>query len=322
MEPAEHLPAADLRLMQELAQRVAAVRLDLINSDASFGELAWYWGSRRTADGRHWRHRLWFAGGEPSAWAWVRLPREVRLDDGSVRRIDSAQLAYQVHPGAPGLVDEVASWYRDVAGHLQRTLLPCAGDAFALERWRAHGFRTDPAGVGDTGSWTRLNERTLEDRELAGLAEQEVLPRGYRFCTAEEAGPRAAVRAHADAWAPSPYTADSYRGVRSAPGYRGDLHLLVQAPDRTMAASTIVWFDPVNRSAEFEPVGTHPGYRRRGLARALILHGLRRAREAGAVHATVACLGAPGHPGARRLYEGVGFREVSRDLPLIAPAAE
>jgi hypothetical protein len=35
---------------------------------------------------------------------------------------------------------------------------------------------------------------------------------------------------------------------------------------------------------------------------------------------TVACLGAPGHPAARELYYGLGFRELSRDAPLIKPA--
>jgi ribosomal protein S18 acetylase RimI-like enzyme len=50
-----------------------------------------------------------------------------------------------------------------------------------------------------------------------------------------------------------------------------------------MAASTIMWLDEANSSAEFEPVGTHPSYRRRGLARAMMLHGMHRARAAGAV---------------------------------------
>jgi len=35
---------------------------------------------------------------------------------------------------------------------------------------------------------------------------------------------------------------------------------------------------------------------------------------------TVACLGAPGHPQARGLYYGVGFRPFTRDAPLIKPA--
>jgi ribosomal protein S18 acetylase RimI-like enzyme len=102
--------------------------------------------------------------------------------------------------------------------------------------------------------------------------------------------------------------------------YRDDLHVLVEAPDGTMAASTIMWLDPANRSVEFEPVGTHPEYRRLGLARAMMLHGMRLARAAGAVHATVVCMGAPGHPAARTLYYGLGFRELSRDAPLIRAA--
>jgi hypothetical protein len=44
------------------------------------------------------------------------------------------------------------------------------------------------------------------------------------------------------------------------------------------------------------------------------------ARDAGATDVTVACLGAPGHPQARGLYYGVGFRPFSRDVPLIKHA--
>ena len=43
----ELVTAADVQLMQGLAQRVTAIRLDLVNSDASFGELAWIWGKAR-----------------------------------------------------------------------------------------------------------------------------------------------------------------------------------------------------------------------------------------------------------------------------------
>ena len=154
----------------------------------------------------------------------------------------------------------------------------------------------DPAALGDDGGWTQLNQRDLTD------IERPALPGGFRFRTADEAGPQAAVQAHLDAWAPSSYIAQAYENVRRTGAYRGDLHILVEAPDGTMAASTIMWLDEANSSAEFEPVGTHPSYRRRGLARAMMLHGMHRAREAGAVHMTVACLGAPGHPAARELY--------------------
>ena len=310
---AELLTAADVRLMQDLARRVTATHPDLVNSDASFGELAWNWGRGHAADGASWRRRLWFSGGDPVAWGWVTLPRRMRLSDGSAKDVAGAYLAYQVHPGHAGLVDEVIGWYDGTAGAVERTVLPGAADAFALRRWAAHGYVPDPAALGDTGSWSQLNERDLTD------VEQPVLPAGFRFRTADEAGPAAAVQAHVDAWAPTTYTAESYEGLRQTATYRGDLHVLVEAPDGTMAASTIMWLDEANETAEFEPVGTHPGYRRQGLARAMLLHGMRLARAAGATHMTVACLGAPGHPSARGLYYSVGFRELSRDVPLIKP---
>jgi ribosomal protein S18 acetylase RimI-like enzyme len=312
---AERLTAADVQLMQDLALRVTATRPDLVNGDASFGELAWNWGRGHAAAGASWRRRLWFSGGDPVAWGWVTLPRRIRLSDGSVTDVAGASLVYQVHPGHAGLVDEVIGWYDGTAGALERTVLLSAADGFALERWAAHGYLPDQAALGDTGSWTQLNERDLAD------VERPVLPGGFRFRTAAEAGPAAAVQAHVDAWAPTPYTAESYEGVRQTAPYRGDLHVLVEAPDGTMVASTIMWLDEVNKTAEFEPVGTHPGYRRRGLARAMLLHGMHLARAAGATRMTVACLGAPGRPQARELYYGVGFRELSRDAPLIKSAA-
>jgi len=307
--------AVDVQLMQGLAQRVTADRPDLVNSDATFGELAWIWGKGHAADGGTWPRRLWFCDDALVAWAWAYLPHQVRRSDGSVKDITGAYLGYQVHPGHAALVDEVIGWYATVAADIERTVMPRAADQFALKRWAAHGYQTDPASLGDTGSWTQLNERDLTD------VEQPVLPDGFRFRTADEAGPEAAVQAHVDAWAPSTYTAEGYAGVRRTTTYRGDLHVLVEAPDGTMAASTIMWLDEANKTAEFEPVGTHPDYRRLGLGTAMLLHGMHLAREAGATHMTVGCLGAPGHPNARGLYYGVGFREFTRDAPLIKPAS-
>ncbi|HEV3169739.1 MAG TPA: GNAT family N-acetyltransferase [Actinocrinis sp.] len=305
---------ADVQLMQGLAQRVTAVRPDLVNSDASFGELAWIWGKGHARQGGTWPRRLWFSGDVLVAWGWAYLPHQVRRSDGSVKDVTNAYLAYQVHPDHAALVDDVIGWYDAVAVGLERTVLSQSTDEFALKRWAAQGYETDPASLGDTADWTQLNQRDLSDLE------QPVLPDGFRFRTADEAGPQAAVQAHVDAWAPSTYTAEGYEGVRRMAAYRGDLHVLVEAPDGTMAASTIMWLDEANKTAEFEPVGTHPAYRRRGLGTAMLLHGMHLARAAGATHMTVACLGAPGHPAARGLYYGVGFRPISRDMPLIKHA--
>ncbi|WP_460654301.1 GNAT family N-acetyltransferase [Kribbella endophytica] len=306
--------AADIPLMQGLAQRVTAARPELISAGASYGELAWIWGKGHAADGASWRRRLWVSGDELVAWGWAFLPRQVRRSDGSVRDVTGASLSYQVHPDHLELVDEVIGWYDGVASGLERTACPTTAEEFALERWAAYGYKPDLEALGDTGDWTQLNQRDLAD------IDEPVLPEGFRFRTADEVGPEAAVQAHVDAWAPSAYTLRSYEGVRQTAAYRGDLHVLVEAPDGRMACSTIMWFDEANRTVEFEPVGTHPEYRRLGLANAMMLHAMQRARTAGATHATVVCLGAPGHPRARGLYYGLGFREFSRDAPLIRPA--
>ena len=209
-------------------------------------------------------------------------------------------------------MDEVIAWYEDAAGGVERTLVAQAADDFGLERWGAHGYVTDPASLGD---WTQLNVRDLDD------VEQPVLPVGFRFRTADEAGPEAVVQAHVDAWDSKVYSIESYAGVRQTWPYRGDLHVLLEAPDGTMVASAIMWLDEANKTAEFEPVGTHPDYRRQGLGRALLLHGMGLTREAEANRMTVACLGAPEHPNARGLYYSVGFRKFSRDVGLIKLAA-
>ncbi len=301
------LSASDVRLMQGLAQRVAAVRLDLVNSDASVGELAWVWGKGNASIGASWRRRLWFAGDDLVAWGWVTLPRTL----ASGKRIDYASLVYQVHPDHAGLVDEVIVWY-DSGVLVDRAVLAQAADDFGLERWGAHGYVTDPDALSD---WTQLNLRDLDD------VAEPVLPNGFRFLDADKAGPVAVVQAHVDAWPGSPYDVSAYEGVRQTWPYRGDLHVLIEAADGTMAASAIIWLDEVNKAAEFEPVGTHPDYRRLGLGRALLLHGMRLVRAAGASQMNVVCLGAPEHPKARELYYGLGFRKFSQDVALIKPGA-
>ncbi len=67
--------------------------------------------------------------------------------------------------------------------------------------------------------------------------------------------------------------------------------------------------DEVNRHGIIEPVCTHPDHTRRGLATALILDGLGRLRDLGAVTASVDT----GDMGpANALYRSIGFTESYR----------
>jgi GNAT superfamily N-acetyltransferase len=96
-----------------------------------------------------------------------------------------------------------------------------------------------------------------------------------------------------------------YHNVQRAPLYRRDLDLVAVAPDGELASFCTVWFDDVNRTGVFEPVGTAPAHQRRGLGKAVMCEGLRRLKCLGATLATVGSYS----PEAGALYAAAGFTE-------------
>ena len=66
--------------------------------------------------------------------------------------------------------------------------------------------------------------------------------------------------------------------AQKAPLYRRDLDLVAEAPSGEIASFATVWFDDVTRATYYEPVGTAPEHQRRGLAKAVIAEGMRRAK--------------------------------------------
>ena len=96
-----------------------------------------------------------------------------------------------------------------------------------------------------------------------------------------------------------------YKNVQRVPIYRRDLDIVAVAPDGELAAFCTVWFDDITRTAVCEPVGTHPAHQKRGLGKAVMSEGLRRAQRLGATLATVSSYS----PAAHALYESMGFTE-------------
>jgi GNAT superfamily N-acetyltransferase len=96
-----------------------------------------------------------------------------------------------------------------------------------------------------------------------------------------------------------------YKNIQRVPLYRRDLDIVAVAPDGELAAFCTVWFDDVTRTAVFEPVGTHPDHQKRGLGKAVMSEGLRRAEKLGATLATVSSYS----EGAHALYHSEGFTE-------------
>lgn len=106
-------------------------------------------------------------------------------------------------------------------------------------------------------------------------------------------------------------TIDNARIFKSASFYNPNLDIAVVTEDGDFAAFCTIRVDPVSGITEFEPVGTHPDYRKRGLAKILIADGLRRAEDQDISFMCVP--GANPTEAASRLYGTMGFELTARE---------
>jgi ribosomal protein S18 acetylase RimI-like enzyme len=278
----------DLRRMQALQQELWSLEGPGVHTHV--GDLAWWLHRGREED---WNRRLWLDGERCVAWAWFWPP---------------ASLDYEVHREHRGgaLHRDVLAWFESEAQESEPlTTFALEVDEESVAMLGECGYvRTDPL------SWYAYHVQDL-DEELP----EPVVPEGFVLRTVRsEADFRERVALHRAVWAPSKLTEESYRKVTQAWPYRPDLDCVVEAPDGSFAAYVLCWYDDVNGVGEFEPVGTHPDYRRRGLGAAVCRYGLKRLREEGARQAIVYGGGRDEDERSRALYESVGFRRYSRSV--------
>ena len=132
------------------------------------------------------------------------------------------------------------------------------------------------------------------------------VPAGLRLRHVTDADLDARVACHRAAWLGSSWNLERYRRIRDSPVYDAELDIVLESADGDFVSYCICWTDATTRMASFEPVGTRPEWRGRGIGRAVILEGLRRLRDKGMRTARVGTAGfnAP----AQALYESCGFR--------------
>jgi len=78
-----------------------------------------------------------------------------------------------------------------------------------------------------------------------------------------------------------------YYNIIKTPLYRRDLDLVAIAPEGGIVGFVTVWYDDYTRTGYFEPVGVTPSHQRQGIAKALILEGMKKLRELGATLAVI-----------------------------------
>jgi len=104
----------------------------------------------------------------------------------------------------------------------------------------------------------------------------------------------------------------SYQRLQRMPDYHPEQDIIVIAPDGQFVAFSLIWVDAPNRLATLEPVGTHPDFRRKGLAREAIYEAMRRVRKLGVETVIVGS--------DQQFYKAIGFeiceRRIRYDKPM------
>jgi GNAT superfamily N-acetyltransferase len=232
--------------------------------------------SRRWPHGPH-------AGGVGWAAAIGQLADQIVVIDGDGNGglagwagLAGQELVLQVDPAHTGAARQLTDWAVRTAGAADLTVTVYHGDGAAGPALAAAGFAPQPGAGPVTGMF--------RDAGPAG----PVLPGGYRVRSVADGEQAARVEAHRAAWRPatlpwpagtpavspdltSRFTAAHDEEVRHTWLYDQSRDLVVEAPDGTLAACCIVWWDPAAGAAEIEPLGVLPGHRRKGLATAMCL---------------------------------------------------
>jgi ribosomal protein S18 acetylase RimI-like enzyme len=240
--------------------------------------------------------RLWYDDADLVGWAWHEPPelevhvwtREAVGRDRAFAAIIDAAL--EARPG-----EDVAAFAADDDGASidvlrDRGFIP---EGRRLSQWRWHADGPSPGDV--------------------------VLPAGYRIRDIE--GPaefEARVALHRAAFPASRLNVAKYERLLTVPHYRLEDDLVVEAPDGSLAAFALGWYDPDGRVGELEPVGTHPAHQRKGLSRAVVTEAVRRLFQRGAHLVQVYSDQADAAPEA--LYRSVGFeRYASHQRYVVGP---
>jgi GNAT superfamily N-acetyltransferase len=169
----------------------------------------------------------------------------------------------------------------------------------------------------------RLGFRLVDDMEyflnlqldLNGPSPDEAAPTppaGITVVRGDELQPQAWVELHRAVWPDSSLTVAGRVAMTQRWPYDPAFDLVALAADGTPVSYVLGWLPPGATTGQFEPVGTLPAWRRRGLSRMVGRHVLRAFREAGASRALVYARGDDAYPTPRAVYSRLGFTTHAR----------
>jgi ribosomal protein S18 acetylase RimI-like enzyme len=251
----------------------------------------------------------------PAGWAGI----DRNHGDGG------GELHVQADPGRPEVAKALLDWGMEVGGDKLRIAVANGDDALAAVVETA-GFAPDP----DTGPLVGPQQGMFHP----AVSQRPDLPPGYGVRSVRDGELEARVECHREAWRPaamplspealatiapdatSRFTMDFYGRVRTTWLYDQSFDLVVEAPDGSLAACCIVWWDPAIKVAEIEPLGVVPAHRRLGLAGALCTEAESRVAARGGHTVFINSSPDPTYPAPNATYAAAGFELVKRGQAL------
>jgi GNAT superfamily N-acetyltransferase len=272
--------------------------------------------------------RLWPSGWHPGGLGWAlargRLAGEVVVFEGTGGVVGWAarsgvhepeELLAQADPSRPQIADAIVDWFLAAPCVTPLSIEVYDGDAVLASALRRVGFEPEP-GPRVVGMFLAAD----------GVPAPTLPEYTIRATRADEFDAR--VEVHRAAWKPasqpwsdgrvvdpqaeSPFDSAEYEAVRNTWLYAPEFDLVAVAPDQTLAASCIAWFDPAIGVAEIEPMGVVPEHRRTGLAVALCREVAARVCAAGGDSVFINTGPRAEYPAPHAAYAKAGFEVVER----------
>lgn len=214
---------------------------------------------------------------------------------GVVHPEGSGDAFLQMHPNFRFLEDEMLAWaekHLSVDGQL--CVVGYEHDTQRLQLLSQRGYQKTPSGF--VTRRMSLEARTVFPVEIA---------KGYRIRTTGPADCAAIASLLNVSFGRDFHTAKEYENFTThSPSFDHTLNYVAEVADGTLVAHVGVNFIVENNYAVFEPVCTHPGHRRQGLALSLMLAGLRHLKQ---LEVDTVFVDTGDGIAANELYDSLGF---------------
>ncbi len=250
----------------------------------------------------------------------IDLATDVRIwkkNDGTVCGFALVDLSvwglfYLISPSEEGgeLEQEMLSWACNRASHISRgesITLRCRrvreDNSKRISSLERQGFRCDT---------DRQGLRMVRRLDLP--LDEPLIPQGFKIRHLSGPDDIDAYVALVNSAIPKATSVEAHQRWIETPEYIPELDLIAVADDGTFAAFCQSYYDPLELARSMrkegwtDPIGTAPAYRKKGLARAIVLEALWSLKSKGIEDAVLGVAGS--NKAARKLYESIGYRAI------------